>query len=52
MPATEKFVTVLTGDVAAVIVAVPDADGSSVHVPVPVAAMVAEPPGTVIQGKV
>ena len=41
--------TVVVAEVALVIVAVPDADESSVHVPAPVPAIVAEPPGRDIQ---
>ena len=52
VPGVEKKVTVVVGEVVLVMVAVPDADDSSVHVPVPVPDRVVEPPGSVAQDTV
>ena len=47
VPAALKVVTVVVGELVAVIVAVPGLPAQVVHVPAPVAAIVAEPPGNV-----
>jgi hypothetical protein len=49
VPAELKVVIVVVGEVGVVMVAVPGLPVCAVHVPVPVAAIIAEPPGSVIQ---